>query len=461
MQIRLLLIVTGILLLLSGCSVDDTGDQRLLLNQTDPEIAEMLSAISVDTLEKNIYKLASFGTRHTLSETESDTFGIGAARNWIKQEMQRYSENSGDRLRVEFHSFNQEPVGRIPEPVEIVNVIATLPGSDPNDDRYFVVSGHYDSRATNVMDAESLAPGANDDASGTAVVMEMARVMSQYEFPATIVFMAVAGEEQGLLGAARWAEEAAEADLDIAGMITNDIVGNHAAEDSKLSDPFKIRLFAEGIPPKRELDRNTLRYIQTGGESDMPTRQLARTIKEVSESYIPEMDVWLIYRLDRYLRGGDHRPFLRHGYPAVRFSEPHEEFRHQHQDVREEDGVQYGDLPEFVDYPYVARVTQVNVASIANLARSPMPPQNVGMNVSRLENDTRLRWEKSPSNNVNGYEVLWRETTSPVWQYREFVGDATYYTAELVSKDNYIFGVRAVSKGGHVGVPVYPMPFRE
>ena len=446
---------------MSGCSADDTGDQRLLLNQTDPEIAEMLSSVSVDTLEKNIYKLASFGTRHTLSETESDTFGIGAARNWIKKEMQRYSEDSGDRLQVEFHNFIQEPVGRIPEPVEIVNIVATLPGSDPNDDRYFVISGHYDSRASNVMDAESLAPGANDDASGTAVVMEMARVMSYYEFPATIVFMAVAGEEQGLLGAAQWAEEASEAGLNIAGMITNDIVGNHAAEDGRLTDPYRVRLFAEGVPPQQEMDRHTMRYIQTGGESDMPTRQLARTMKEVTESYMPEMDVWLIYRLDRYLRGGDHRPFLRLGYPAVRFSEPHEEFRHQHQDIREENGVQYGDLPEFVDYPYVARVAKVNIASVANLARSPMPPQNVGMNVSRLENDTRLRWESSISENLGGYEVLWRETTSPVWQHREFVRHVTHYTAELVSKDNYIFGVRSVSEGGHVGVPVYPMPFRE
>jgi len=461
MQIRLLLIVTGSLLLLSNCSPVDKTDHKFLLDQTDSEITEMLSSVNVDTIKKNIYALAEFGTRHTLSETESDTFGIGAARNWIKDEMQRYSEKSGNRLEVEFHSFIQEPVGRIPEPVEIVNIVATLPGSDPNDDRYFVISGHYDSRASNVMDAESLAPGANDDASGTAVVMEMARVMSQYEFPATIVFMAVAGEEQGLLGAAQWAEEASEAGLNIAGMITNDIVGNHAAEDGQLTNPYRVRLFAEGIPPQQEMDRHTMRYIQTGGESDMPTRQLGRTIKEVTESYMPEMNVWLIYRLDRYLRGGDHRPFLRLGYPAVRFSEPHEEFRHQHQDIREENGVQYGDLPEFVDYPYVARVTKVNIASVANLARSPMPPQNVGMNVSRLENDTRLRWESSLSDNLGGYEVLWRDTTSPVWQYREYVENVTHFTAELVSKDNYIFGVRSVSKDGHVGVPVYPMPFRE
>lgn len=461
MKIRSVLAAVLTLSLFIACSTKTKSDTTVSLQHLDPEISEMLSEISADTIEKNIRALAGFGTRHTLSETESDTHGIGAAREWIRDEMQRYSDEAGGRLQVEFHSFIQEPMRRVPEPTEIVNVIATLPGSDPADDRYFVVSGHYDSRATHIMDAESDSPGANDDASGTAAVMEMARIMSQYEFPATLVFMAVAGEEQGLLGAARWAEEAAEAGLNIAGMITNDIIGNHAAENGALSDPYKVRLFAQGVPAEQELDGHTLRYIRTGGESDMPTRQLARTIKEVSESYLPDMNVWLIYRADRYLRGGDHLPFIREGYPAVRISEPHEHFPHQHQDVREEEGIQYGDLPEFVDYPYVARVTAVNLAAFANLARSPKPPQNVGMNTSQLENNTRLRWEESPSGNISGYEVLWRETTSPVWQHRENVGNATHYTAELVSKDNYIFGVRSVSEGGHVGVPVYPMPFRE
>ncbi|MCC5913311.1 MAG: M28 family metallopeptidase [Balneolaceae bacterium] len=448
--------------LIHACSSPPANDEnnRLTLDDLDPEISEMLGQISADTLEKNIYRLADFGTRHTLSETEDDQFGIGAARRWIKAEMERYSSETGGRLEVEFHSYMQEATNRIPEEVEIVNVIGTLPGSDPDDDRIFVVSGHYDSRATGVMDAESEAPGANDDASGTAAVMEMARVMSAYQFPATIVFMAVAGEEQGLLGARRWAEEAHEQGLNIAGMITNDIIGNHAAEDGALTDPNRVRLFAQGIPVTQEPDRELLRYIQTGGENDLPTRQLARTIKEVSESYLPDMEVWMIYRADRYLRGGDHMPFLDLGYPAVRFSEPHEEFKHQHQDIREEDGVQYGDLPEFVDYPYVARVTHVNLAALANLARAPQEPRDVGMNISRLENDTRLRWEASPSAHVAGYEVLWRETTSPVWQHKDFTTD-TSYTAELLSKDNYLFGVRAVSEGGHVSSTVYPFPFRE
>jgi hypothetical protein len=447
-------------ILLAGCREPQPEQPALTLDQLDPEIEKMLTRVSADTLETNTYRLVDFGTRHTLSETESDEFGIGAARRWIKAEMERYSAESGGRLQVEFHSYVQEPVGRISEPVDIVNVVATLPGSDPDDDRIFVVSGHYDSRATNVMDAESDAPGANDDASGTVAVMEMARIMSNYEFPATLVFMAVAGEEQGLFGARRWAEEAHEQGLNIAGMFTNDIIGNHAAEDGALSDPYRVRLFAQGLPARSELDRETVRYIQTGGENDLPTRQLARTIKETAESYLPHMDVWMIYRPDRYLRGGDHLPFLDLGYPAVRFSEPNEEFKHQHQDVREEDGVQYGDLPEFVDYPYVERVTQVNMAALANLARSPQQPRNVGMNISRLENDTRLRWEPSPSAHTAGYEVVWRETTSPVWQHKAFTTDSSY-TAELLSKDNYLFGVRAVSEGGHVSSVVYPFPFRE
>lgn len=455
-----LLFLSGSLVWIS-CAPGELPSAGIKLDHTDPEINEMLEQVSKDTLQKNIEKLVSFGTRHTLSETESETFGIGASRRWIKNEMDRYGSGSNGRLRVEFHRFMQEPNRRISDSTEIVNVVATLPGTDPNDDRIFVVSGHYDSRASQVMDFESMAPGANDDGSGTAAVMEMARVMAGYEFEATIVFLALAAEEQGLYGARRWAREAAEENKNIAGMITNDIIGNHEAANGALSDPGTVRLFARGIPPSQNLDMETVRYLQTGGESDMPARQLARTIKEVAESYLPDMNVWLIYRADRYLRGGDHLAFLDQGYPAVRFSEPHEDYRYQHQDVRQEGGVQYGDLAEFVDYEYLEKVTRVNLAAFANLARSPMPPVNVGMNISQLENDTRLRWSDSPSEHLRGYEVLWRETTSPVWQHKKFVGSRTHYTADNLSKDNWIFGIRSLSKNGHVGIPVYPMPFRE
>lgn len=456
-----------ILLLLSGsfvwisCTPGGSASESVKLDHTDPEIFQMLESVSEDTLQKNIEKLVSFRTRHTLSETDSDTFGIGGARRWIKNEMDRYSSEAGGRMQVEFHRFIQEPGRRVVDSTEVVNVVATLPGTDPLDDRVFVVSAHYDSRISQVMDYESISPGANDDGSGTAAVMEMARIMAGYEFAATLVFLAFAGEEQGLLGARRWALEASGEGKNIAGMVTNDIIGNHEAGDGALSDPYKVRLFARGIAPSKKLDMETLRYLQTGGESDMATRQLARTIKEAAESYLPEMEVWLIYRADRYLRGGDHLAFLERGYPAVRFSEPHEDYRYQHQDIRTEENVQYGDLAEFIDYDYLGRVTKVNLSAFANLARSPLPPSSVGMNISRLENDTRLRWSESPSENLGGYEVLWRETTSPMWQHKKFVGRKTHYTAGNLSKDNWIFGVRSVSRGGHAGVPVYPIPFRE
>lgn len=460
---RNLLPLIALLLFIAGaaCTYFEPETDRLQLSNLDPDIIEMMESVSVDTIQATIETLAQFGTRHTLSDTQSDTFGIGAARRWIKHEMDRYSRQSGGRLIVENHRFRQEPTRRIHEAVDIVNIVATLPGTDPADDRIFLVSGHYDSRASHVMDSESPAPGANDDASGTAAVMELTRVMSDYDFPATLVFMAVAGEEQGLIGARRWAAEAASQEKNIAGMITNDVIGNHKAEDGHLSDPNKVRLFATGIPVQERLNMETIRYLQTGGESDMPTRQLARTIKEVSESYLDDLDVWLIYRSDRYLRGGDHLAFLEHGFPAVRFSEPNEEYNHQHQDVREADGVQYGDLPQFVDYDYVKRVTETNLSALANLARSPKPPANVGMNVSELENDTRLRWSPSDSENLAGYDVLWRETTSPVWQHKKFVGPKTHVRLKNISKDNWVFGVRSVSTGGHVGVPVFPMPFQE
>ncbi|HWP42562.1 MAG TPA: M28 family peptidase, partial [Blastocatellia bacterium] len=335
--------------------------------RANPQIQRIAREISAKNIEAIIKKLVSFHTRHTLSDTESDTVGIGAARRWMKAELERYSRESGGRLKVEFYEFTQKPGGRIPREVQIVNVVATLPGTQPESkDRIYVVTGHYDSRASNVMDATSAAPGANDDASGTAAVMELARVMSKYEFDATLVFMAVAAEEQGLNGSTHWAEMAKQKGLNIAGMITNDIIGSSRAEDGRI-DNSHVRLFAEGIPPVRELSDEMRALLRTGGENDVPPRQLARYIKEIGEKYVPGMNVTVIYRKDRYLRGGDHSPFLERGYTAVRMTEPNEDFRHQHQDVRVEDGVQYGDLPEFVDFEYVAQVTRINAVALAGL----------------------------------------------------------------------------------------------
>jgi hypothetical protein len=310
-----------------------------------------------------------------------------------------------------------------------------------------------------VLDATSFAPGANDDASGTAAVMEMARVMSKYEFDATLVFMTVAAEEQGLNGSTHWAEMAKQKKLNIAGMITNDIIGSSRAEDGHV-DNTHVRLFAEGVPPLQETTAELRTLLQTGGENDSPTRQLARYIKEVGEEYVQGFTVTVIYRKDRYLRGGDHSPFLERGFPAVRMTEPNEDFKHQHQEVRKENGLQYGDLLEFVDFNYIAQVARVNATALASLALAPAAPSNVEVETIRLENDTTLKWEASKEPDIAGYIIVWRETTAPFWQHKQSVGNVTRYTVKGVSKDNYLFGVQAVDKEGNVSMAVYPRPYR-
>jgi hypothetical protein len=309
------------------------------------------------------------------------------------------------------------------------------------------------------MDATSFAPGANDDASGTAAVMELARVMARYEFDATLVFMAVAAEEQGLNGSTHWAEMAKQKNLNIAGMITNDIIGSSRADDGRV-DNSQVRLFAEGLRAGRETSPELSALVQTGGENDSSPRQLARHIKEVGEQYVPGFKVTVVYRRDRYGRGGDHSPFLDRGYAAVRFTEPNEDFKHQHQNVRIENGVQYGDLPEFVDFNYVAQVTRINAAALASLSLAPAPPSKVEMETARLENDTTLRWEANKEPDLAGYQIVWRETTAPFWQNRVFAGNVTRYTVKGVSKDNYLFGVQAVDKEGNMSPAVYPTPAR-
>lgn len=426
--------------------------------RTEEDLRSMLEKISEENIGMIIEKLVSFHTRHTLSDTVSETVGIGAARRWIYQEMQRYSRESGGRLQVEYHRFIQPPARRIPVATEIVNIVATLPGVQKESvDRIYVVSGHYDSICGDQLDVECYAPGANDDASGTAAVMELARVMSHYAFDATIIFMAVAGEEQGLYGAHQWAQEALDNRLNIQGMITNDIIGSSLAEDGTY-EPYRVRLFAAGIPALQENSRLVQAYLRTGGENDMPIRQLARHIKDAGERYVEGMQVDMIYRQDRYLRGGDHMAFVQRGFPAVRFSEPNENYRHQHQYVREEDGVMYGDLPEFVDNAYVARVAMVNGAALATLALAPAPPSNTRMMLHGLSNDTVITWDANTEPDLKGYRIVWRETTSPVWQWSRDVGNVTEATMEGLSKDNFIFGVQAYDANGFVSPAVYPLP---
>lgn len=454
---NVILLIT-LILIVSGCSTESQNNQPAV--QYNDDITTITGEVSADSIESYIRTLADFKTRHTMSDTTSDSIGIGAARRWIYQKMQAFGEQSGGRLKVSYDRYVETENSRINEPTEVVNVVAVLPGTQlESKDRMYVVSGHYDSRVSDVMNDTSFAPGANDDASGTAAVMEMARVMSQHEFDGTLVFMTVAGEEQGLLGATHYAEEAKRKNLDIAGMFTNDIIGNTVGPDSTTNDT-KVRIFAEGIPPADTLSRYQRYLLFTGGENDTPSRQLGRLIHRVAKEHIPDLSVNLIYRRDRYLRGGDHSPFLDAGYPAVRFSEPNEYFARQHQDVRTENGKQYGDLPKFVDYNYVSKVTRLNIASLATLANAPARPQNVGVEVQKLENNTTLCWDENREPDLKGYEIVWRKTHAPFWQHATFVGDTTRYTIENVSKDNYLFGVRSVDEKDYKSPAVYPLPVR-
>ncbi|HEY5080050.1 MAG TPA: M28 family metallopeptidase [Opitutaceae bacterium] len=422
----------------------------------DPEIQKMVGDISEERIQRSIFVLASFKTRHTLSDPLPSGDGIGGAASWIRAEFDRVSAASGGRLRVDLDTFDQHAAPpRIPQPVQITNIVATLPGTDPAG-RVLVVSGHYDSRATNPLDSTSPAPGADDDASGTAAVLELARVMSPYHFAATIVFLAVAGEEQGLNGSTHWAKIAKQSKLNIEAMLDNDIIGSSRSEDGQV-DRSTVRLFAQGVPPTATPDDDLLSLLRAGGENDTPPRELARAIREISADYVPSMHVRVIYRIDRYLRGGDHLPFLEQGYAAVRFTEPAEDFRRQHQDVREEKGVAYGDTPDHVDYAYAAGVTRVNAAALAVLARAPAPPAGVQIEAARLENDTTLRWAPSPEADLAGYRVVWRETTSPFWEHAlELPKGTTRTTVRGVSKDNVIFGVEAFDAEGHSSPAVFP-----
>lgn len=418
-----------------------------------PQIEQIVKEISAKRIETYINKLVSFGTRHTMSETESDTRGIGAARRWIKSELERCGAG---KLDVQFDSHISPTGRRLNRDTEIVNVVATLKGtSDPQ--RMYVVSGHYDSRVTDVMNIKDDAPGANDDASGTAAVMEMACVMAKHSYDASLVFIAFAAEEQGLLGATHWAKTAKEKNWNIAGMLNNDIIGS-SRSDTGIIDNKSVRLFAEGIPAEKENTDANRALIATGGESDSISRQLARHVKEIGERYVGGMRVNIVHRRDRYLRGGDHIPFLAQGYAALRFSEPSEDFDHQHQDLRTENGKKIGDLPEFIDYDYVAKVSKINASALASLALAPAAPQKVIMKTDKLENDTHMTWQANTEADVTGYRIVWRDTTHSFWQGSMMIGNVTDFTVKGKSKDNYFFGVQAVDKDGNVSAATYPMP---
>jgi Peptidase family M28 len=427
---------------------------RIRQQQPDHELRTLLSEIDPHRLRATVEKLVSFGTRHTLSSQTDPNRGIGAATNWIFSQMQAIAATSSGRMTAELQSFIQPPASRIPTPTRITNVITTLRGST-SPDRIYLVSGHIDSRVTDVMNFTDDAPGADDDASGVAAMMELARVMARRAPEATIVFAGVAAEEQGLYGSAFMASQYKAAGADIQGMFSNDIIGASRADDGT-SDPNHIRLFAEGVPTTETPQQAAIRQ-SVGGEGDGPSRQLARFVADVASNRYTGMTVEIIYRRDRYLRGSDHLSFLQQGYPANRFTEPNENFAHEHQDVRVENGVQFGDLIKFVDFNFLGRATRVNAAALWSLANAPGTPKKVVIDTTQLTNDSTLRWEQGTEPDLAGYEVVWRPCPEPVWTRMIPVGNVTTATVDL-SKDNVFFGVRAVDRHGHRSPVAFPVP---
>jgi hypothetical protein len=431
------------------------------LPKTPPALPGQVMSQIDDTKAKSfVEKLASFGTRHTLSDTTSDVRGIGAARRWIKSQFEEFSKGGGGRLQVSFEEFQQPPVARVPQEATLVNVVAVLPGTMPEaaKRRYYVV-GHYDSRNGETLDVTADAPGANDDASGTAVVMEIARVLADKKLDATVVFLATAGEEQGLLGAAYHAAQASGRGESIRGVLSNDIVGDPTGPDDADGKPVatrdRIRVFSEGVP--KNAPAEVMARIRTlAAESDSPSRELSRYVYEVGMVQRAPVRAFVVNRPDRFLRGGDHLAFNDNGFPAVRFTTIHEHYDRQHQNVTQKNGKPYGDVPEFVDATYLGNVARLNAATIVHLANAPSSPPNTRILTAKLENDTTLNWDPSPEPDLAGYEVVWRDTTSPIWLNVKDVGKVTEVTLPI-NKDNVFFGVRAYDKDGYRSPAAFPV----
>ncbi|KAI0697035.1 Zn-dependent exopeptidase [Cytidiella melzeri] len=446
----------------SQCAVDaiwPPGPGNAIVPQAvQQDLEVILSQIDPNRVEAIITKLVSFGTRHTLSSQTDPVRGIGAARDWIASQMRGFAAaaRKGTNVSVTVPSYIQQPTGSILFAVNISNIITTIQGTDePN--RVYIITGHYDSRVTSIDNFTDDAPGADDDASGVAVAMELARIMATRPPPrATIMLGAVAGEEQGLFGSTFFAQQMKDAGMDVQGMFTNDIVGSPKGDDGFI-DPNSIRLFAQGIP-STETAAQISQRVSVGGENDSPARQLARHTHDVASNAATGMSVRVVYRADRFLRGGDHEPFLDQGFPAARFTEPHENFAHQHQDVRvASNGEQFGDLIEFCDFDFITRVAKVNGAAIWSLAQAPGTPTNVQLDTSVLTNNSTLSWDLDPSPAVAGYEIVWRPTEEPFWTNVIPVGLVTKATV-LISKDNAIMAVRAVGKNGYRSPATFPLP---
>jgi hypothetical protein len=440
-----------LLLCLMG-AVTNSFSQQII--KKDGEIDAMVKEISVDSLAQNLNKLVSFGTRATLSNQSSATKGIGAARAWILSRFNEYAKSSNGRLSafIDTITYNADK-RRVNRPIILGNVVATLKGTDPNDKRIFIISGHIDSRRSNDMDSVGDSPGANDDGSGTVAVMECARVMSKHSFPATIIFVTVSGEEQGLLGAYFMASKAKKENWKIEAVLNNDIMGSNNSNETNIVDNTRIRVFSEGLSVT-DTGRVAMQIRNLGLENDGRSRQLARYVKEVGERYVENLEVMMIYRNDRFLRGGDHTAFVENGFAAVRITEMNENYTRQHQDIRVEKGINYGDVIEHIDFEYLRKNTSMNLANLANLAKAPAVPDEVRIDVKKLTNSTYLYWKAPKTGTVKGYYILMRETTSPVWQKK-------VYTESLemrlpYSKDNYFFAVQAVNETGNESLPVIP-----
>ncbi len=426
--------------------------------QRDAEIEKMVKEISADSLQSYIKSMVAFGTRNTLSTQTNPKRGIGAARNWVLGKFNEFAKQSGGRLSAFIDTTTLQPDKRRIDTVTLLgNVVATLKGTDPNDNRIFIISGHLDNMRSSPTERIGDAPGANDDASGCAAVIECARIMSKHNFPATIIFVTVSGEEQGLLGSAFMSEKAKKENWNIVAVLNNDIMGSNNSNETNIINNTKVRVFSEGIPAY-ETEKVAANIRNLGLENDGKSRQLARYVKEIGERYIDNMEVVLIYRNDRFLRGGDHTPYVQRGFAAVRITEMNENYTRQHQDVRIENGIQYGDLEAYIDYEYLRKNTGVNLANLANLSKAPAMPDSVKMEVKRLTNSTLLYWQKPTIGKVKGYYVLVRETTSAFWQRKIFTTETEMRLP--YSKDNYFFAVQTVNETGNESLPVVPLPGR-
>ncbi len=495
---RVLLVPAALLVSFLSCGIaaaQQAPGQPIVPAPRDPVIAAALAQVSAANIRATIEKLVSFNNRSTISSMDTDlapNTGVSAAADWIESEFKRESEACGGCLEVKRDDFIQPPATgpapRILKPTKITNIYAILRGTDPAQAaRRVLVTGHYDSRNTNTLNTHDPAPGANDDASGVAVSLECARVLSKLKFPGTIVFVAVAGEEQGLDGSAHLAKLAKAEGWQLEAVLNNDIVGGDTTPGNttapNIQDKSAVRVFSEGIPATTTPDQ--LRAIQTlGAENDSPSRELARAVAEIGNTYftptsqrlsagtpanlphnnlmraIPAFHPVLIFRRDRFLRSGDHTSFNQQGFAAVRFTEWAENFNHQHQDVRVENGVQYGDLLQYVDFSYVANVARLNAATLATLASAPGLPQDVHILTTALDNNTELTWQ-APAGAPSGttYEIVWRPTDQPLWT--EYVSAGPAFSIKLpISKDNVVFGVRSVDPAGHRSIAVLPLPVR-